>query len=83
MGNEVPTTSTVAVVVEPRAEDDVSGGQKEDTDHMLVAVSRSKSGFISLHDQEPSEEAPAAALRRRRRSSLSTLTSILRLPVET
>ena len=83
MGNEVPTTSTVAVVVEPRAEDDVSGGQKEDTDHMLVAVPKPQSDVMSLHDHEPSEEAPAAALRRRRRSSLSTLTSILRLPVET
>lgn len=38
MGNEVPSTSTVAVVVEPRAEYDVSRGKEEDTDHMLVAV---------------------------------------------
>jgi len=42
MGNEVPSTSTVAVVVEPRAEDDVSCGKKEDTDHMLVAVLEAK-----------------------------------------
>ena len=39
MGDEVPSTSTVAVVVEPRAEDDVSGCKEEDTDHMLAAVS--------------------------------------------
>ena len=48
MGNEVPTTSTVAVVVEPRAKDDVSGGQKEDTDHMLVAVHEAAGRFKFL-----------------------------------
>lgn len=48
MGDEVPSTSTVTVVVEPRAEDDVSGGKKEDTDHMLVAVLEVKVGFYVL-----------------------------------
>jgi len=48
MGNEVPSSSTVAVVVEPRAEDDVSGGKEEDTDHMLVAVLEVKVRFYVL-----------------------------------
>jgi len=43
MGNEIPPTSAVAVVVEPGAEDDVSSGKEEDTDHTLVAASRSRS----------------------------------------
>jgi len=46
--NEVPSTSAVAVVVEPRAEDDVSGGKEEHTDHMLVAVPETKLRFYVL-----------------------------------
>ena len=48
MGDEVPSACTVAVVVEPRAEDDVSGGKEEDTDHMLVAVLEAKVRFHVL-----------------------------------
>lgn len=48
MGDEVPSTCTVAVVVEPRAEDDVSGGKEEDTDHMLVAVLEANVRFYVL-----------------------------------
>ena len=56
MREQIPSPSTVAVVVEPRAEDEVRGDAKEEA--ALVSDANTIEGGKSVHDNKPGEESP-------------------------
>jgi len=75
MGQRVESTSAVAGVVDPGAEDEVSSdGEERTTDVSFARLCRRS----DLHDEEPSKEAPVASSVNRR----GVLTGILCPPLE-
>jgi hypothetical protein len=62
MREEIPSASTVAVVVEPGAEDEVGSCCKEGSTYVLALGSVTKGWGLHIHQNEPCEKAPASFL---------------------